>query len=259
MCTVSLLAWVMTVIKELKQVATLTRAIHNVPCLTTTTIATDGDAIEITGLSKARVGWFYAACMMRVMIVVWLLVFGIEYIGYTIGLQDLLLNAVALEFVIDIDDMLYEVLSPRRVKRLMSRIRGLPIESPVVCQGIDLVAFGCAMSLGVVLVSCYALLQAPFKNLLLEAKDALCGGEIHFVYTVDGLGAPFWASTDGLHQGSTERPVRPWHPSGEDESRQLNYAGVRRVLVGPPAKRHSFCVEVDLRWRVNGVQCLTAV
>ena len=47
---------------------------------------------------------------------------GTQYLVYTIAVEELLLNAVALEFVLSLDEMLFEVFSPTHLLALVSRV-----------------------------------------------------------------------------------------------------------------------------------------
>ena len=40
----------------------------------------------------------------------------------------------------------------------------------------------------------------PQKNVLMDAKDALCAGDVHFVYAVGGLGSPAWGYPHGFER-----------------------------------------------------------
>ena len=48
---------------------------------------------------------------------------GTQFLVYTIDMGDLLLNAVALEFVISTDELLFESLAPVRTKRILENIK----------------------------------------------------------------------------------------------------------------------------------------
>jgi hypothetical protein len=42
---------------------------------------------------------------------------------------------------------------------------------------------------------------APYVHLLVSASDALCGGDVEFVATIDGAGIPAWGYPDTAHPG----------------------------------------------------------
>ena len=60
-----------------------------------------------------------------------------QYLCYTVGVEDLLLNAVALEFVMDTDELIYDCLAPVRAKRIVDNLVGftIPIKS---WKGLDM-------------------------------------------------------------------------------------------------------------------------
>ena len=58
----------------------------------------------------------------RALIAVFLLWYGLIYLAGTINIDDLLLNAVALEFVKNVDELLFEALVPRRMAAMVSNM-----------------------------------------------------------------------------------------------------------------------------------------
>ena len=127
---------------------------------------------------------------------------GAEYFfctRYTIGLEDLLLNAVALEFVLSIDELIYKVLSPARMKHLIDCACPLTVKASLydrTWSGVDTAALvNVALTLAWLLGMYLAVLK-PQINTLLLARDALCGGDLDFVFTVDGMGVPAWTYPD---------------------------------------------------------------
>ena len=82
---------------------------------------------RVTSLSHARRVLREAMSLVRIVIAGFLTYQGTQYLVYTIAIEELLLNAVALEFVITLDELIYESLAPAHTKRVTSRVIGFPI------------------------------------------------------------------------------------------------------------------------------------
>ena len=58
---------------------------------------------------------------MRLAICGCLCYWGTHFLAYTINFENLLLNAVAMEYIINIDELLFNALSPSRVKVVLGK------------------------------------------------------------------------------------------------------------------------------------------
>ena len=98
----------------------------------------------------------------RLVLAILLLYYGSLFLIYEHNLGDLLLNAVALEFVLSVDELMYEVLSPAPIKNLIASAHPLPVRSGLLYHktwsGIDtkaLITFALSLVwlIGIYLVS----------------------------------------------------------------------------------------------------------
>jgi hypothetical protein len=105
-------------------------------------------------------------------------------------------NAVALEFVLNIDEVLFASLAPARLRQLYGAVRPLALPSVRTWRGLDLRALLTAAAVFSTLAVAYTSVLVPQRDLLVSARDALCAGDRDFVYTRDGLGAVAWAYPD---------------------------------------------------------------
>ena len=64
---------------------------------------------------------------IRFALAVFLYIVGCIFLRETTAVADLLLNAVALECVLSVDEYMFAALSPQRVCNLMSRIESIPV------------------------------------------------------------------------------------------------------------------------------------
>ena len=112
-------------------------------------------------------------------------------------MSDLLLNAVALEIVLGVDELIFESLLPARVRKLTENLEGLPLPRKSTMHGMDLEKLSTSVFVGVLLLCAEAFVLRPNTQIRIDAKDALCAGEQSFVFSVDGLGSLGWAYTEG--------------------------------------------------------------
>ena len=137
-----------------------------------------------------------------------------------------LLNAVALEFVLNLDELMFEALAPSRVVsyqvlktmvcpcmlsdrptveslawgklRIVEDAEPLPVPRAMRrhWRGLDLRASLTLLAVCGTLFGIVVGTLMPNVATLTRASDALCGGDIEFVTTVDGAGVPAWAYPD---------------------------------------------------------------
>jgi hypothetical protein len=201
MCSLALIVWVLTVFKELQQTFAMARAVFAIPrSKGATSMSLDEEGgLCFDSLHPLRLYFFGAVVVTRFTLVLFLLYYGSLFLAVTVELGDLLLNAVALEFVISIDELLYEVLAPARMRHLIDSARPLPVKSGLyhmTWSGVDTATLASlVLSSGFFVAMFVGVLQPQIKTFVL-ARDALCAGDVDFVFTVDGMGVPAWSYPD---------------------------------------------------------------
>ena len=138
----------------------------------------------ITGAGSLRFCGVIVVGAGRFAIAAFLIIYGSLFLAYTISIADLVLNAVALEFILNIDELIYSTLAPIRTKTIIPRIAPFSLthfqyggmDSRSVLTVVLIIA-----SLSSVLVS---VVQPQLSNLR-NAKAAICGGDTYFVYAID--------------------------------------------------------------------------
>ncbi|CAE7818725.1 ARPC1B [Symbiodinium sp. CCMP2592] len=109
---------------------------------------------------------------------------GACWLAVTPDIKDILLNAVALLFILEIDELLYKVLAPKHAIKFMSSIRALPVGHRKTWAGVDVY---CVLKLFIVtlvlvlFIGCNVIHNAKEAQ---QAKDVLCGGNQDFVHGV---------------------------------------------------------------------------
>eukprot|EP00441_Pelagodinium_beii_P047452 CAMPEP_0197624878 /NCGR_PEP_ID=MMETSP1338-20131121/4388_1 /TAXON_ID=43686 ORGANISM="Pelagodinium beii, Strain RCC1491" /NCGR_SAMPLE_ID=MMETSP1338 /ASSEMBLY_ACC=CAM_ASM_000754 /LENGTH=683 /DNA_ID=CAMNT_0043195129 /DNA_START=39 /DNA_END=2090 /DNA_ORIENTATION=- len=185
----ALLLWVLAIWKEYHAVTEYARAIYTLPAKTDSHSAMLEDGaitvVSISGMSRTLLMLF--VCLPRLVIASLLLLVGGRYISETPGLSDLVLNAIALEFVLDVDEVLFTVICSRKVQGLVQSATPLSIGKRPVMGGIpvlDLLRY-------ILLAAAYSTLAVvyllPFTDSVKTAQTALCGGNLNFTWSQDLL------------------------------------------------------------------------
>ena len=129
----------------------------------------------------------------RMMVACSLMVTGTRYLANTLNLSDLILNAVALAFILDLDELIESAFMPRRPRFLLDKLGTLPISRPFF-PGLEHLKVGknermwnalqIALLIVGLILSWYLLLQ-PLHQTVDLALDILCSGRQDFIYAVN--------------------------------------------------------------------------
>ena len=96
MCTLALIVWLLTISKEFNGLWDLARAVWALPRAPATALADGADgAVRFDGVSSARAAGFLAVLAVRAGVCGVLTYYGCLFLVYTVGVGDLLLNAVS--------------------------------------------------------------------------------------------------------------------------------------------------------------------
>eukprot|EP00927_Polykrikos_kofoidii_P068004 TRINITY_DN63417_c0_g1_i1.p1 TRINITY_DN63417_c0_g1~~TRINITY_DN63417_c0_g1_i1.p1 ORF type:complete len:805 (+),score=119.58 TRINITY_DN63417_c0_g1_i1:71-2485(+) len=135
------------------------------------------------------IGWPRRLCLMsltclRVFIAGWVLLCGGMWLCLTSSLPDLILNAAALAFVLDCDELLFATLAPPMVKRTIAQIAPLKRTSIPVIRGLGLQG-------PIALLVCFIFVAGlkwthmdPMVDRMSKVDIEMCGGEKRFVLDV---------------------------------------------------------------------------
>jgi hypothetical protein len=127
---VVLVLWTLTILIELRKVEGFISALNSLKTAASLhdMIFPDHDSDgnetwEIKGLTKP-VYWsiMIVITVPKVSIVIWLFLMGFDWLSSTVSPQNLILNALALAFVVNIDEQLFEALIPTCLKDKMQHV-----------------------------------------------------------------------------------------------------------------------------------------
>jgi len=140
---------------------------------------------EIRGLARGRIALVLTLVLLpRAAVSTVLFYAGAKFLIFTPSLDDLILNAMALGFVMDLDEMLFAFVPPK-VRSAVQGAEPLPLGrfckrlSPSYIRPLFLSVVAGAMALSVN----YLFLDVLSRMQL--ARDTICGGKTSFVYALD--------------------------------------------------------------------------
>jgi len=121
------------------------------------------------------------------------------YLVYTETVQDLLLNAVALKFVLEVAELLFDAFAPRRSRSFIQNLRPLNLESMGTSNNHDCLmpVFFLLVLAGLMAVST-VVLMLPALQARQMTWEGLCGGNRNFAVATDGLGRLHWSNTENF-------------------------------------------------------------
>ncbi|CAK8997966.1 Anaphase-promoting complex subunit 1 (APC1) (Cyclosome subunit 1) (Mitotic checkpoint regulator) (Testis-specific gene 24 protein) [Durusdinium trenchii] len=150
--------------------------------------------VQFTRMSRMRRNLLFLCVVFpRGLVAVVLMDTGTRYLANTIALEDLILNAVALAFILDLDELIESAFAPRRARFLLDEINALPIPRVYIPgygpmnAGIQERAKNTMKLLMLVcgLIAAYVMLLWPLHDRISLAINILCGGEKDFIYAVN--------------------------------------------------------------------------
>eukprot|EP00928_Gymnodinium_smaydae_P027372 TRINITY_DN21193_c0_g2_i1.p1 TRINITY_DN21193_c0_g2~~TRINITY_DN21193_c0_g2_i1.p1 ORF type:complete len:994 (+),score=168.96 TRINITY_DN21193_c0_g2_i1:72-3053(+) len=202
LCILAHLMWFASIMKDMNSTLNLARALVCAPHAPTTEVVifdesdhVDADALlklmvqtRLKYISWTRVVVFCVLVLLPKMIIALLLGFiGMQFLAVTTSLTDLLLNAMALAFILDVDDIFYAIFVPRRIQTIIRNLEPLCLptfnvkkrlqsSSHVFCKLLTII--------GLVAVV-YFIWLVPFFERLKQGQLLLCSGNLDFVYAKD--------------------------------------------------------------------------
>eukprot|EP00931_Biecheleriopsis_adriatica_P092611 TRINITY_DN6640_c0_g1_i2.p1 TRINITY_DN6640_c0_g1~~TRINITY_DN6640_c0_g1_i2.p1 ORF type:complete len:902 (+),score=126.60 TRINITY_DN6640_c0_g1_i2:106-2811(+) len=148
-------------------------------------------SIRFESISSGRIFCcFILVVIPRIVVAAVLYVSGVFFLGVTADLTELVLNAMALAFVLSIDEVLFQILAPRRTQILFRKLRPLSLASSSnlrkFCPAwLPCFTNLCVMSI-VMAIVCMGVIW-PFFDRVTAAMGILCEGDLDFVHAHDPI------------------------------------------------------------------------
>jgi len=178
--------WVLHMAKEFQSVFQQGMAILQLPRVAANEygIIQTEDRVQIVGMRRTRkFSVVLFLVLPRMGVTVALAFIGCHYLALTVSLPDIVINSVALAFVIQVDELIAEVLLPRRLKTMIKNVGC--IEGSTRCKIVrrlmpNLIRY--VLAPGLIIFSWYQWL-GPFHGNVEAAAMALCAGNTGFLQT----------------------------------------------------------------------------
>ena len=222
LCMVAVLTWFLMVFKEMNQAIALIRAIVNLPTgenrvQPVTHSDTNRITFRLVALSQSRKAWCSILFVYRLVAGIMMIIVGTTFLVYTIEVEELILNAVALEIVLDIDDLVFDALCTVPARFMMRNLEPVSLPKIPRRKGLDVKAGINTCLMPIMGIVVYFTMLAPMVETLLDAQHALCGGNLDFAWGRDGRQI--------LHTAPTAS-YQPWNP----EQQILHVKALNEVL-----------------------------
>ena len=147
-----------------------------------TRLVRDADGLKFLSLSLAHFVGMTGIVFSRLLIASILFYVGMWWLANTTSVQDVMLNAAALSFILDCDELVFDTVLTLRTRLLFSQLQPLPrFRSCLNMQNVGRPAFtvsGVAVLLGILT---YQMLDNIHN--MNELSHFLCGGNTDFVFT----------------------------------------------------------------------------
>lgn len=185
---VSIIVWSATVLREVCKSYDFTIALLSLlqSCRQRSKLRpTDEGRFILTSISCCRFIFILVLVVIpRFIICIWLFGVGIQYLGIaTNTLPDLILNAVALGFILELDELVY-LAAPRRIRKVLENTEPVNLRDHVLpFRGfVDLRSLFVVAGVVGACVFCWYTAMASKVDVMQELTRLLCDGDVNFLY-----------------------------------------------------------------------------
>ncbi|CAE7359095.1 unnamed protein product [Symbiodinium pilosum] len=123
--------------------------------------------------------WLLLTYTCRTVIATVLLIAGILWLARTTSISELMLNAVALNAILDVDEFLFVGMTPIKIQHAIQSLEPMQVKYSQRRSELESVVH--FISLLVLVLLTYTLQLAPLTDAMLDLKNELCGGNQSFV------------------------------------------------------------------------------
>lgn len=196
--SMALTIWACHIAAELQNVGSFGRSILRLPRGRTvvSSISEGEDERVFESISRKRLIALSFVVLARLAIAIMLGTSGGLWLALTRDVTNIMLNAVALLFVLEIDDLLYKVLAPKHAIKYLASVREFEVGHRKTWAGVDM---SCVVKVTALVLTLGCFIRyTVWENAVQadHARDLLCGGNQDFVYgSHPSLGPVFVADT----------------------------------------------------------------
>mmetsp|Transcript_81804 Transcript_81804/g.162339 ORF Transcript_81804/g.162339 Transcript_81804/m.162339 type:complete len:815 (+) Transcript_81804:143-2587(+) len=207
LCILSCLLFIMHIVADLSKTINWFRGLYEKRKKGDTDIEVNDGDVNIKSISVRRWCYMTTLCLLRVSITVFICVAGVPFLVQTSNMDDLILNAVSLTFVLDFDDLVFKVFVPRNATRLLRKTQPwLWPQKRLHIRGADF-SVVCRLLVAVVIVpSIWSQMINPFALQLHKVEQAVCDPPTNFVYAMNPkMGWIEWSFSAGEEDEDEEK------------------------------------------------------
>ena len=249
LCVLCILLWCLCIYKELRSIFLSFEAVSQIPRTSRTILV---DQQDFAGLSFGRYKVLKLIYGLRTAIACLLLVSGVSWLSQTTSITELMLNAVALNAILDVDEFLFAGFTPMGIHTAIQKLGSIQVKYSTRRNKVEsLMLF--LLLLSTLLVPYLAFLK-PLTDTMISVKQELCGGNQTFVISQNPqtqviLG---YVSQDGRgNESVTERAVSDHvFGSGLDPkyiffTSPVSFATETKRSMAEESVDFTFCVETE--------------
>eukprot|EP00747_Dinoflagellata_sp_TGD_P013174 gnl/TRDRNA2_/TRDRNA2_122314_c0_seq2.p1 gnl/TRDRNA2_/TRDRNA2_122314_c0~~gnl/TRDRNA2_/TRDRNA2_122314_c0_seq2.p1 ORF type:complete len:336 (-),score=45.51 gnl/TRDRNA2_/TRDRNA2_122314_c0_seq2:131-1081(-) len=208
LCLAVLFVWFLTMAQEIYVIYRHVIAYYRVDKHWTNSkfMATDG-GLSVLHISHARACFIYVILTVRLAFAVSLLYSGGVWLCKTFSVPDLVLNAAALAYIVEIDDIIFKVIVPRGAENLVVNLEPMDLGAPWIWRGLG--NRWILLSGSVLYVFLMASMELiPFSEKLDEIMAYMCAGERNFIYDKLDNGTFVWTATPSFYKQRGDSSAR---------------------------------------------------
>eukprot|EP00439_Symbiodinium_sp_Y106_P053565 s588_g7.t1 len=180
--SVALAIWAFYIAAELQDAVRFAWSIYRLPRGNTVISMVSEDERVFESVSRLRRTAVSFTVFARFGIAVTLGMSGGLWLAHTRDVTNIMLNAVALLFILEIDELLWKVMASRHTSQYLSSVRTLQLGPRKTWAGVDI---ACILRLIFIIVALVIFIQKTVCRNATQAqvaRDILCGGNRDFVY-----------------------------------------------------------------------------
>ncbi|CAJ1458338.1 unnamed protein product [Effrenium voratum] len=170
-----ILLWCLYICNEFRTIFLSLEAVAQIPRSARTKF--QGARFEVISYGR-----FWAYCLLRLLracIAGVLLYAGVLWLGSTTSITDLILNAVALEAILDLDTTIFSALMPKKLQLKVEDLEAIKVQYSRLRSQMESVCI--LVLLGALLAWPYFTIVGPLGDTMAAVKHAHCGGHQDFV------------------------------------------------------------------------------
>ena len=237
LCIVALVCWYLTVAKEVSHALALQRGVMARPKGPTMIYTREDPFTQVvhyrlrTVATKRKL--FSAFILVYRLAAGVLVLVGTFFLVYTISVAELILNAVALGIILDIDDLLFDPLATTPGRHLVKQRDPLHMPPVPRIRGPDAKSMFMSIAIPAITLLVYFAMLNPFVATLESVKGAMCGGNQNFVWALDRRRIVHLTPILGGGWEEEEDSIKAWAiEEGEDIGFGVSLGLLYQVMLG---------------------------